>query len=211
MRMLFVSSLSLLLGTVAWADGPPIDPRTGEITYPHTVVDLTDAQANEFDTVGTVTLNPDQWASIRKVSNATPRRIPQIIPIDWNDCLCCVHANYGIALGPRRLAVLHRNWSPLYLARQFGSAETLQLRIDRRGQFYYQDALLPYQTLLGAVSDASEEREKRNAEQGTKPYFYVLLPNGMDSESVTLKSRLSEVYDLADRNGWETPPRGTDS
>jgi len=211
MKSIFSSVLLLTFAISVHGDGPPIDPKTGRITYPHSVVDLNAAQANELDTVGTVTLTSEQWATVRKVSNATPRRIQEIIPITWNDCLCGVRGDYGIALGPRRIAVLHRNWSSDSLAWRLGHTDDLELRIDRRGQFYFGDALIPYRTLLSGFSDASAARNSENGEKMRKPSLRILLPLGMDPDSVTLKSRLDEVYELVSQEGWDTPFRRTES
>ena len=211
MKSIFSSVLLLLLAFPARGDGPPIDHKTGKITYPHSVVDLNSTQANELDTVGTVTLTSEQWAALRKVSKATPRRIQEVIPVTWNDCLCGVHGDYGIALGPKRIAILHRNWNPGSLAWTFAHTESLELRIDRRGQFYFRDALIPYPTLLSGFSEASAERKSVTGQSSRKPSLFVRLPLGMDEKSVTLKSRLDEIYELAGKEGWETPFRATES
>ena len=80
---------------------------------PHTVVDLSASQVEEYDTVDSVTFGPEQWAALRKNAPSCPKRLnsADIVPWDYRDCSCAlIGRTYGIALSRTRLAVVHGDW-----------------------------------------------------------------------------------------------------
>jgi len=211
MRTCVVAVLSFfLLESWGIADGPPVNSKTGEVTVPHTIVSLNESQQEELDTLGSVTFTPDQWKGLRKVSNTCPKRIESVIPVDYNDCTCGLDTEYAIAVAPDRLAVLHNEWRDSSLVWFFSSRDVITLRVDRRGQFYYEGALVPYRSLLESVRVAAEKKMESNKETNKVPYLYAEIPIGLTRESVTLKERIDELYELAEAGGWETPNKYRD-
>lgn len=206
----FTALIFFLFQSWLQAEGPPVNRKTGEVTVPHTIITLNDSQQEELDTLGSVTFTPDQWASLRKVSNTCPKRIGTVIPVDYNDCTCGLDEEYAIAVAPDRLAVLHNEWRDSSLVWFFSSRDMITLRVDRRGQFYYEGALVPYRSLLESVRVTAEQRKESDKETNKVPYLYAEIPIGLTRESVTLKERIDELYELAEAGGWETPNKYRD-
>lgn len=204
--------LALFPGT-AFADGPPVDRETREVYVPHTLVDLDASQAEELETMNTVTFSPEQWASLRKESASCPKRLEVIIPWNLEDCTCGMSLEtYGIALSPARLAVIHSSWSREHLAWVMSEGKLAELHIDREGALYLKGAPLPYALLLEAIAETTRQRDSeslRSRIDGAreKPFFAIRIPLGLDHEAPALKERIDEVYRAAEAAGWETMNR----
>lgn len=193
------------------ADGIPVDPETGKITVPHTFVNLNADQVEEVDSLGTLTFTGEQWIAVRKVAPTCPKRLGNVLPVTFNDCTCHVSGVYGIAVARNLVAVLHDSWDESVLAWKIWQAglqrNSLELRVDHRGQFYYRGALVPFQLLLKAISSEPEQsREERSkTADARKPFVMVSIPFGMDRGAATLKLRIDRLYKTAGAGGWETP------
>ena len=212
LRVLLVLSMLNLATATAFADGPPVDRETREVSVPHTLIDLNPSQIEEFETLETVTFLPEQWAALRQNASSCPKRLVSIIPWNLEDCTCgLIGTTYGIALSPTRVALVHGQWSKEALAWQMVECDFAEFWIDHLGQFYHEGALVPYRLLLEAVPEAAKLLEKRpdlraklREAEREKPFLAVRLPVDRDRADPALKHRIDELYRVAEASGWET-------
>lgn len=181
--------------SLVFADGIPVDRKTGKVNSPHSVVSLTDEQVEETQTLGTITLTPEQWRDIRQKSPQCPKRFGNLIPVTWNDCLCGVEGEYVIALSRDRIAVLHRTrmWTLRY---ELALSSSIMLRMNERGEFFLGGRLIPFPMLLEALvtpPDGAGGKKGRHLD--------VELPVGSKQTDAVFESRLREVAAAADKMG----------
>jgi hypothetical protein len=216
---LFIASL-FASASLALADGIPVDRETGKIDIAHSVVSLTAEQIEETQTLGTFTLTPDQWREIRVKSPECPKRFNNILPVTWTDCTCCVGdgSGYVIALSRDRIAVLHyKNSDAVAQAARYklyDSRRVITLRMNERGEFHLGGILVPFPTLLEALSSPLEGLKRdengrlRNtvSEDGSvytcTPGLDVELPMGSKPTDAVFASRLKQVAVAANRIGF---------
>ncbi len=219
MKSITLLITSLLAGaTLVFADGIPVDHKTGKVTVPHTIVSLTADQIEETQTLGTFTLTPEQWREIRAKSPQCPKRFNNVVPVTWNDCTCGLEEEYVIALSRDRVAVMHDEPSTVSVATVryglFLERRTTTLRMNERGEFHLDGMLVPFKTLLKAFETPPEgvKRDDQGKLQVTvseygsvytcTPGLNVELPVGAKPTDAVFESRLKQVAVLADRLGF---------
>jgi len=182
------------------AEGIPVDPDTGKIIVPHTIIDLTADQQQELEALGTVTLTSGQWAKLRKSSPATPLRFDSIVPIDSKDCTCGPPLDaYAIAFDRTRIAVLQNELHAEDIAEELQADYRHDpLHVDHRGQFHYLGYLIPFPLLLEAVS-----KPVRLVDGKPPQWRGVSLPPGLDRENPAIRARLTQLETAATEAGWE--------
>lgn len=210
---------SLFITTaLVFADGIPLDRKTGEVTIPHTIVTLTAEQVEETQTLGTFTLTPEQWHEIRAKSPQCPKRFNNIVPVTWNDCTCGLEEGYVVALSRDRIAVMHDEASGVSIETVryglFKDRRTTTLRINERGEFHLDGMLVPFQTLLkafevppeGARRDDKGKLQVTVSEDGSvytcSPGLDVELPVGAKPTDAVFESRLKQVAAVAGHLGF---------
>lgn len=221
MKLPILAITSLLASAaLAWAEGIPVDRKTGKIWCEHTVVSLTPEQIEETQTLGTFTLTAGQWKDLRAKRPGCPKRFDIVLPVTYDDCCCGVDAEYVIALSRDRIAVLMGgDTDPV-------SAEAIRdslvklpynapLRMNERGEFFLGKSLVPFPTLLKALSappkDAKRNKDGKLVLTGTEegkeysgtPWFMVELPVGAKPTDAVYESRLRQIAALADKMGIE--------
>ena len=189
------------------ADGIPVDRATHRVTVPHDLITLSDSQAEEVESLGTLTLDQDQWRRLRAVSPSYPQRIETLVAASYSDCTCDM-GSYGIALSRTRVAVPRGQFDGPAAGRLLepGHDETvLGLRMDRRGQFYHQGVLVPFPELLTAL-------RARTPSPGdtTERWLVVELPVGVTPQDATVATRLARVTAAARAAGWSVPGGSTE-
>ena len=220
MKSIILLITSLFAGaTLVLADGIPVDRKTGTVTVPHTIVTLTAEQVEETQTLGTLTLTPEQWREIRAKSPQCPKRFNKIVPVTWNDCTCGLEDGYVIALSRDRVAVLHDGTSAVSDATVrnglfFKDRRTTTLHINERGEFHLDGMLVPFQTLLKAFEvppEGARHNDKGKlqvtvSEDGSvytcSPGLDVELPAGAKPTDAVFESRLKQVAAVADQLGF---------
>lgn len=189
--------LSVLSTAVLGDGGIPVDRATNQVTSPHVRLTLSDSQKEEIETMGTLTLSSEQWQSLRAVSTACPKRIERILPSTYRDCGCAlIGLFYGIQLSPDQVAVTHDQISGVPDSADVQSAlntrSELCLRMDRRGQFYYGGALIPFSDLLKMVANSGKKER----------WLGVARPIGMKRDSAVAKERLDALFKAGEAAGW---------
>lgn len=213
----FIASL-FATASLAWSEGIPVDRETGNVSVPHTVISLTEDQIEETQTLGTITLTPEQWREIRAKSPQVPKRINMVLPVTFNDCSCGIDEEYAIALSRNRIAVLHDGDAGASAEsvryELFGDRRITTLRMNERGEFHLGGKLVPFPTLLRAFA-APPEGAKRD-EQGKllvtvtesgsvstcSRHLNVELPMGAKPTDAVFQSRLKQVAAAADQIGF---------
>lgn len=199
--MKFLSlTLALALVRVAIADGLPKD-ENDNLTVPHTLLTLSPSQVEEMEALNSVTLTKEQWAGLRKVSPGTPKRLEGILPITWNDCLCCAGPVAAVRMKDGKLAVWHESQDAKSLAYKFLQSGKLTLMVDRRGQFHLDGALVRYQVLLEAIRASTPVKlpKKGDYESGRAE---VKVPPGMNLQDAVFEDRIRTVYAELATKGW---------
>lgn len=190
--------------TLVLADGIPFDRDTGEVTVPHTVVSLTAEQVEETQTLGTITLTPEQWREIRAKSPQCPKRFNHVVPVTWNDCTCGMEDGYAIVLSRDRVAVMHDGISGVSVE-MVGSglfkSSSITLRVNERGEFHLDGKVIPFPILLKAFAAASEKAKRDNGAPQYHSSFWlnVELPAGAKQTDAVYESRLKQIADAADK------------
>ena len=203
-------------GSIQFADGIPVDRKTGKILAAHTIVSLTAEQVEETQTIGTCTLTPDQWREIRAKSPQCPKRFNNILPVTWRDGTCGVEGEYVIELSRDRVAVLRRGDSGVSVesVRDGLFKDTIaSLRVNDRGEFHLGAKLIPFPTLLKALAappdDAQRDEEGKlvvtanddGREVAGPRWLCVKLPAGAEPSDPVFQSRLKKIAAAADQIG----------
>lgn len=196
-------SLLFLFATscLTWADGIPYNRETGKVEAPHTMIELSKDQQQELETLRTVTLNAEQWQALRKVSPVTPKRLTQVLFTDYEDCACGLYA-YAIALNSSKIAVIHGAVDAEPLSWQIWSMSRVDLTVDRRGQFYFEGTLVPFETLR-QIFGAKPEHQASESER----HLFVHLPLGVKRSDSVVKERIDRLYAAANKAKWITSDR----
>lgn len=194
----------------------PIDRITGEIKVPHTMVSLTPAQIDETQTLGTLTLTPEQWREVRTKSPQCPKRLDRIISIALPDENFHLDGEYVIELSRDQMAVLHKGdfSASVESVREALFKDAINsLRMNERGEFHLDGKLVPFPTLLNAFAipptDAKRDDEgklvfttKENGRETTVPrWLGVKLPAGTQPTDAVYQSRLKQLAAAADQIG----------
>lgn len=195
--------ISLAVATVARGDGLPFSEKEHKVVGPHTVLTLNQSQVEETETLGTLTLTADQWEAMRKIGPSCPKRFDTLYPFDLHDNVGETEP-YVILLSRTTAAILHNDIQALsaeYYSIVLWQQGALELKVDRKGQFYFEGKLIPYPQLLQAIS--SRPADTPGYRYPRENTLQFTLPVGMSRESGVLKTRLSEVEATARKAGWK--------
>lgn len=198
--MLLVTSLC----GVVLADGIPVNRETRRVSVPHTVIKLSTSQSEEIETLGTLTLSPDQWRHLRTIGRSCPKRIQNILPVTWADCTCDL-SPYGIQLSRGEVAITHSQISdvvPADLEVEIEQGSGIWLRVDSRGQFYHNGVLVPFPHLVRLIAASAGKIPQGSASQ--ERYMGIELPVNLRRDSDVLKTRLDTLNQTAKSAGWKT-------
>jgi hypothetical protein len=197
-----------------FADGPPVDRQTREVSVPHTVVELSASQIEEYDTLDSVTFPSEQWAALRKNAPSCPKRLSSadIVPWNYRDCSCAlIGRTYGIALSRTQLAVVHGDWDVDGLVGRILAEFWVEFYIDPNGELHLQGARVPFDLILKAIPKLAAQVEKsphlrqRMREEGReKPFVAVRTPLDSNRDDPALRERIDAIYRVAEAAGWET-------
>ncbi len=218
MKPITLLTVSLLAtATLTLAEGIPVDHETGKITTAHTVVALTAEQIEETQTLGTLTLTPEQWREVRAKSPQCPKRFNLIFPVTSNDCSCGIEEEYVIAMSRNRVAVLldgESGMSVESLRYELFKDEVVRLRMNEHGEFHLDGKLVPFQTLLKALATPPEDAKrddggklavnitnKDGLEITMRRWLNVWLPVGSKPTDAVFESRLRQIAAAADQMG----------
>jgi serine/threonine protein kinase len=193
-------------GGVSFSAGIPPKPKRGGITVPHTIVTLTPEQIDETQTLGTLTLTPEQWREIRTKSPQCPKRLDRILPLPMPDHTYDEAGGYAIELSRDRIGVPHQPDTGATVesvrARLFKDINT-SLRMNERGEFHFDGKLIPFPTLLKAFSaplDDANSDENELTKTGPR-WLSVKLPAGAKPTDAVYHTRLSQLASAADQIG----------
>ena len=184
------------------ADRIPIDLKTRTVTEEHIMLEVSDTQAEEMDTQGTLTLTTEQWQMLRSNGLMWPMRLEWIVNYDDDTCGCALMGNTGIRLAEKRVAIVP-GYSEIENAEQALQAardqsRNINLRADRRGQFYAGGVLIPYRDLLAYFQRPSEPDD-----EGRQANLNVSFPAGIERTSAAVKERVDKLEATAKGAGWE--------
>lgn len=212
----FLITSLLASATLALSDGIPVDRETGKIRCAHTVVSLTAEQIEETQALGTFTLTPEQWRTLRAERPSCPKRFNTVLPVTFNDCCCGVEGEFVIALSRDRIAVLMGEDSDQALRSvrwALFKSQQVTLRANERGEFYAGGTLVPFPLLLQAFATPPEgvkrdgkgnllitEYKFGSSETGSA-WLVVELPMGAKPTDAVYESRLRQIAALADKMG----------
>lgn len=191
-------------------DGIPVD-ENGRVTSPHTVVAISESQAEEIETLGTLTLSVEQWQKLRAIRPSFPKRIEYVLPVTWGDCTCDMDP-YVIQISRNEIAATHDGLvdeAHSCFQESLGDPyNDIYLRTDRRGQFYYQGVLISFPKLIELVAASSGKRPEKYNEKHR--WMCVEMPLGITRDSAVVKSRLDKLFQVAARAQWATPDSNPD-
>lgn len=213
MKPLFSIIITMVLPVrLGLADGLPVDPKTNKITVPHSTVDISDAQKDEIDILGSITFTAAQLQGLRKAFPECPKRINHVFPISTQENVGDAQP-YVIRTDVNTIAVVPdssppiRSW--LYTERGLlGSA----VSIDRRGQFYLSGnpgVLIPFKKLLSMIGETKELAGIKDDAR----HILVSLPYGMQRNDGVVKERIDAICVEAEKANvririWSSlPPR----
>lgn len=183
----------------SFSDGLNKD-KDGNLKSPHSKIALNDSQIEEIEALNTVTLTKAQWATIRKVSPNTPKRLNGIISISWNDCLCGTQCG-AVLLKNNHLAVFHAQQRVVPLSHNINYGSKLTLMVDRRGQFHLRGILVHYALLIDAVraSKVVTPEQKKVFQGGDAE---IMVPPGMSPKDQVFEDRIKKIYHELAAKGW---------
>lgn len=203
-------------GPDKFTDRLPVDRKTGEVTEAHTVVSLTAEQIDETQTLGSLTLTPEQWQEVRLKSPQSPKRFDNVIPLALPDQTFRVEGAYVIELSRDRMAVVHDGESAATVeavrGKLFKDAIT-PLRMNERGQFYLEGKVVPFPTLLSAFATPPDHAQfddegklivsiTKDGRRDPMPrWLSVKLPSGARPTDDVFQFRLGQIAAAADQMG----------
>jgi hypothetical protein len=199
-----------------FTDRLPVDRKTGEVTVAHTVVSLTAEQIDETQTLGTLTLTPEQWQEVRLKSPQSPKRFDNVVPLTLPDHTFRVEGPYVIELSRDRMAVVHPGDSAATVEavrdKLFNDLIT-PLRMNERGQFYLDGKVVPFPTLLSAFATPPDNAQldaegklvvsvaKDGRVDSMPRWLSVKLPSGAKPTDDVFNFRLGQIAAAADQMG----------
>lgn len=200
MKTISGTLLSLaVFSTFALGDGLPINRETNEITSAHQVLDLSESQQEEVETLGTLTLSAEQWQKLREISPSCPKRIEQIVPISYNDCGCDLLGVFGIQTSSDKVAVLDwvvaRGGKMPSLKNDISSGADIRLRMDGNGNFYYDGSQIPLDELCKMFAESKSSKGAR--------MFGIVRPLGVKRDAPVAKEHLDAIVKAAEAAGWQ--------
>ena len=199
-----------------FSDRVVIDAVTGEIQAPHTIVLLTPEQIDETQTLGTLTLTPEQWRSVRARYPLCPKRYPHILTLVAPDRNHGVETDYAIELSRDRMALLHRSDAAASvddIRQQLFQHAIIALRANERGEFHLHGKLVPFPILLKALAAPPDPAPRDDdgkllitaiaeGKSTTAPrWLGVKLPAGARPADAVYQSRLQQLAAAADQIG----------
>jgi serine/threonine protein kinase len=202
--------------TTKFSDRIPVDLQTSEVKVPHTVVTLTPDQVDETQTLGTLTLNDEQWRGVRSKYPSSPKRFPHVLSLSSPDRLYGPDADYAIELSRDRMALLHRSDLPAShddIRRELFQQPITSLRANERGEFYLRGKLVPFPALLKALESPPEKALRdedgkllitavASGTSSTAPrWLGVKLPAEARPSDPVYLARLSQLAAAADQIG----------
>ena len=190
--------IAAIITTVGHLFGDGLPKENGRLTVQHVLVPLSASQREEIETLDTVTLTSEQWKTVRKQFPDIPKRLVGILPISFNDCLCCVDSFEGVLMESGELAVWDYDL-PLTvdgLAAQLTYEASLIIRMDHRGQCYRDGVLIPFDKLLAAIH-ASRPVSAEQKKEAT-----IEIPPGRNPTDPIFADRLKQLYLALAKKGW---------
>lgn len=217
--MRFILTMLLLCAGSAFGDGLPV--VDGKIEVDHTVINLTESQAEEVEILHTLTLTSNQWRELSKIGPACPKRFYTLLPIDYDDCTCG-KSDYAIMMPGNKAAILHsfikeRVFDDLTFLftppkvpllgvsrwEQYFGDQTVTLQVDHKGKFYLSATEIPYDKLREQLSKSEPPTLTLDQTQPimTERTIVLELPPGVRA-SKDLKKKAQELKLAAEATGW---------
>ncbi len=218
MQVILFILLILCAATVS-ADGLAV--KDGKLVDDHTVIELSESQAEEVEVLGTVTLTDVQWRNLREVSPSCPKRFTKLLSIDHNDCTCGM-SEYLVILSGRRAALLHglledeqsddlkmvftKKRPDVYGTRWDNYfAPNLEVRIDSKGLFYLAGLEIPFDKLRYVLS-LPQEGEYKSGDTAARivkndRYISFHVPP-LTHPSRDTKTKVLQLSSIAKASGW---------
>jgi len=216
--MRFLLIMLLFCASSAFGDGLPV--VNGKIDADHTVINLTESQAEEVEVLNTLTLTSDQWRELSKIGPACPKRFYTLLPIDYHDCTCG-ESDYAIIMPGKKAAILHsfiqksafdglsilfnppdRPVLSGFRWEQYMGKQTLTLQVDHNGVFYLGATAIPFETLREQLSNTKVPAYNIDQAGPVKERTIVFqLAPGMRA-SKELKKKAPELKLAAEATGW---------
>ncbi len=207
MKLFQATVFIVILCSIAFSDGIPVDRKTGQINVDHTIIRISKDQTEEIEAIGTLTLTNVQWEQLRKIGPNCPKRFNNVLPITWNDCTCDM-SPYVIQISKDSIAVIHFEINGdagrelVYSLEE--STEWISLSVDHRGQFYFKGILIPFESLLATIS-TTKIKIKSDGKAEKQRFVYIHKPIGMTEKSPQLESRLKKLFETAKKSGLSIP------
>lgn len=196
----------MLAAASAFGEGTiPVDLKTRTVTTDHILLEVSDTQAEEMDTQGTLTFTKEQWQLLRQKGLMWPMRLEWIVDYNEDTCACALMGYTGIRLDEKRVAIL-TGGSDIENAREVliaagqgaGSGISMSLKADRKGQFYAKGVLIPYRDLLAYFQEQVHSAGKKR-----QLSLNINFPVDIDRHSTTVKERVDQLEASAKSSGWE--------
>ncbi|WP_367874528.1 hypothetical protein [Luteolibacter sp. Populi] len=192
------SILALLLSGISFGEGIPVED--GKLTVAHTIITPNASQVEEMTVLDSVTLTKEQWAELRKVSPNSPKRLTGIVPVTYNDCTCDMDVG-AVLMKDGKIGVIHEEQTARSLAWRFDQKNRLDLKVDERGQFYFEGILVRFPVLLETIR-TSKPLTKERAPNPWEGGAYISVPQGMSQMDAVFGGRLKELFGELASKGW---------
>lgn len=185
------------------ADRVPINIKTRTIEDNHIVIDVTDSQALEMDTQGSLTLTEEQWTKVRQSGLVWPMRIEGIVDYNTDGCGCFTMEPHAIRLSKNKVGMLTGGSDTDFdsilsgASEGWGDMDTTMLRADFHGQFYAKGILVPFPKLLEHFQKPIKQQEPP-----IKRGLRVSLPIDIGRNDPVVKDRLDRLFAAAKASGW---------
>ncbi len=181
----------------------PVDPKTGRVTVEHVMLDLSETQIQEVDTIGTLTLSPDQWSELQKIDPVCPKRLDIVLPPSFEDSDGGLPdtSPWAIRTARGHVAIPKANLEVDYkdeltrLKDGLAKGEDLVLWMNADGEFHRGGRHLEFSMLLKLIAASAEGR--------TSPAGSVVIhwPGDVSRDAKVPRERCNALI-LAAKKAW---------
>jgi hypothetical protein len=201
MKLFLFVLIAIQFAIRVFADGIPVDQKTGKISVPFTAIKISENQIEEIEALGTLTLTNVEWEQFRKEGKNCPKRF-EVVPINYRGCTCGM-GNYVIQISKDSVAILRNSiignaGRDLSNFLQFQS-DQVSLSVDHRGQFYFSGILIPFDSLISSITNTKIMKNRIGAD--TNRVLFINKPFGMSTNSFQLRSRFDKINKAAKISG----------
>lgn len=200
------ATLMMMPSMGSLADGIPVNAEH-KITVPHSVIDLSDDQIDEIESLGTLTLTSAQFEKLRKLSPGISRRYTHVLSLEHIGCTCFDYP-FCLRMDEKHAAIIHEEFDLDRIRWKMGESSFINIYADSKGGFYLNGVAIPLPMLLQSI-DLGPKKHSPDL-QPKEMRLAVILPAAINKIPKKLHDTLKQIEMHAIKHGWQFTEPKTD-